>query len=114
MVCDDTKRVVVIRNITSNFIEEAILILKRNPDEGGGRKSKKVLPKDREKMNEHLLKEAEEIINNYIKRYGSQDDCGTELRLKPYRIKARIPNIVINMALLGSIGLLIFLVSRFL
>jgi len=35
MVCDDTKRVVVIRNIASNFIEEAILILKGNPEENG-------------------------------------------------------------------------------
>ncbi|HOM03365.1 MAG TPA: hypothetical protein PLH43_11140 [Acetivibrio sp.] len=113
MVCDDTKRVVVIRNIASNFIEEAILILKGNPEENG-RKFKKILSKDREKMNEHLLKEAEEIINNYIKRYGSQVDCRTEIKLKPCRMKFRLPNVVINMALIGSIALLVFLVSRFL
>lgn len=113
MVCDNTKRVVVIRNITSNFIEEAILVLKSKPDENGGRKVKKVFPKDRERMNEHILKEAEEIINNYIKRYGSQGDCGTELRLKPYRMKVRLSNTVINLALLASIALLIFVVARF-
>ncbi|GAE87340.1 hypothetical protein [Acetivibrio straminisolvens] len=113
MVCDDTKRVVVIRNITSNLIEEAILILKGNPEESG-RKIKKILSKDREKMNERLLKEAEEIINNYIKRYGSQEDYTTEVKLKPYRMGFRLPNVLINMALLGSIALLIFLVSRFL
>jgi len=113
MVCDDTKRVVVIRNIASNFIEEAILILKGNPEENG-RKIKKILARDRQKMNEHLLKEAEEIINNYIKRCGAQVDYGTEIRLKPYRMVFKFPNLLINMALLGSIALLVFLVTRFL
>ena len=42
MVCDDTKRVVVIRNIPSNFIEEAILVLKSKPEGSGGKNVKKV------------------------------------------------------------------------
>lgn len=113
MVCDDTRRVVVIRNIPSNFIEEAIIVLKSKPD-GNGKNFKKVLSKDAKKINEHILKEAEEIINSYIKKDGPHNEVGIKLNLKPYRPKGKLfTNTVINLALLGSIALLIFMVTRF-
>ncbi|MFZ5989676.1 MAG: hypothetical protein ACOYWZ_21485 [Bacillota bacterium] len=113
MVCDDTKRVVVIRNIPSNVVEEVILVLKNRPD-GAGKSLKNILSKDAKKTNEHILKEAEEIINNYIKSKKAQSEQGIHLNLRPYRPKAKLfTNMAINLALVGSIALLIFMVTRF-
>lgn len=113
MVCDDAKRVIVIKGIQSNLIEEAILVLKSKP-ESNGKRLKTLFAKDSKKENAHILQEAEEIINNYIREKKCQSELGKELVLRPYHPKGRIfSNTVINLALLGSIALLIFMVTRF-
>ncbi|AEV69940.1 hypothetical protein [Acetivibrio clariflavus] len=115
MVCDNTKRVVVIRNIPSNFIEEAILVLKNKPERGVGKNIKKVFSKNDNKISDHILKEAEEVINNYIRRNGAQKELGPELHLRPSHNKPKLlTSTVINLALIGSIVLLLFLVVKLL
>lgn len=69
MVRGIPRKIVIIRDIPSNMIEEAILILKNETDDKGVVTPQKKgavqagnsLPDDR------LLKEAEAIINNYIR-----------------------------------------------
>lgn len=70
MVAGGSRRIVVIKNIASNLIEEAILILRGGPDEpadAGGEKDGKCRPEPRD---DFLLREAERIINEYIKEHG--------------------------------------------
>ncbi len=67
MEADNSKRIVIIKGIQSNIIEEAILVLKsvpgEAPDTGSvGRKRRKCAFD-----NEFMLKEAELIVDNYIK-----------------------------------------------
>ena len=118
MINSNLKRIVVIKDIPSNIIEEAILVLKlndygknknqeKNEDENQ-EKNKQVLSS--KKKNETLIKEAELIINNYVSK--------NELALIVKKGKIAIPktkstiDIIINLALVTSITLLIFLITR--
>jgi hypothetical protein len=65
MVVSSTKKIIVIRDINSDSIEEAILILKNEPDCSGTNTSKKDMTEIKD--NEYLLKEARFVINNYMK-----------------------------------------------
>lgn len=61
----DFRRIVFLRNISSNIIEEAILILKQDVKinvEG----SENTFEKE---GNEFLLNEAEYVVNDYVKRH---------------------------------------------
>jgi len=114
MVSGKTKRIVVIKDIPSNIIEEAILILKNEPkfirevdDRDSGGKNKKP-------DNDFIFKEAEMIINNYIKenkldvKKGKKDQS-----MKTGVFKNNILlNVIINFGLLGSIALLVFLIMK--
>ncbi|MGE5614955.1 MAG: hypothetical protein ACM3XR_11190 [Bacillota bacterium] len=113
MVAGDTKRVIVIKNISSNLIEEAILILKNEPgapEYGGNDKRPKVV---RNLRNDFILKEAENIINEYIRehkltiRHDRHSRNGLGIR------KLRISlNMLINLFLVASIAVLIFVLSK--
>jgi len=74
MVSGKTKRIVVIRDIPSNIIEEAILILKNDIDIEKIEKQfkNKEAPSNAKAGNDYLLNEARLIINNYIKECKSQ------------------------------------------
>jgi len=112
MVCDDTKRVVIIRNISSNIVEEAILVLKdKKPSKN---KNAVILTANNsKKANNYLLKEAEDIINNYIKENNIKDGLIHELNLKPFNLNKRFVNTFINLALVASIALLLFIIAKF-
>jgi len=77
MVSGKTKRIVVIKDIQSNIIEEAILILKNDID--GGKSEKQVKHKEALSNagsgNDYLLNEARLIIDNYIKECKSQAEA---------------------------------------
>ena len=113
MVAGDTKRVVVIKNISSNLIEEAILILKSGPEavrEDGKGKPAQDKPNIR---NDFILKEAEHIINDYIN--------GNRLTRSKERHKGRnwsalhkktLINVGINILLMAAIALFIYVVGN--
>jgi len=114
MVCGNTKRIVVIRDINSDIIEEAILILKNDP--GINNKNiNGIFKKNKKIESRSLIKEAELIIDNYMKENGLNKQPvrgqGTDGRADG-RKRNFIINAAINMALLGSITLLIFLIIR--
>ena len=108
-----SKRIIIIKDIHSNLFEEAILVLKE--DKGQEQEHCKKLETDHIKniKNDFILKEAELIINNYIK-----DNKGKftppkkkkEALIKNLRFSK---NLIINSALLGSIAAVTFLLIKF-
>lgn len=112
MVAGDTKRIIVIKNISSNLIEEAILILKNEPvakecnEPGDSSKRKDV-------KNDFILKEAENIINQYIKENGlfvSRKRRGLNSRKIPGgRLSV---NAVINILLFAAMLFLLIVISK--
>jgi hypothetical protein len=113
MVAGDSKRIVVIKNISSNLIEEAILILKpgqETPAESGSGKQVQNKSKIR---NDMLLKEAEFIINQYIKEHGLQKDRNRHLpprRFSRFNISV---NTAINIFLATAVVFLLFVIGKF-
>ncbi len=114
MVSGATKKVVVLKDLPSNLIEEAILILKNGSSlekclENSGEEASKARKSDPD----FILKEAELIINNFIKE--------NNLHVKkPRRIRGRerilsnkyLVNVFINLSLAGSIALLGFILLK--
>ena len=102
MVAGDTKRVVVIKNISSNLVEEAILILKNEPGAGVGEQHDK---------NDFILKEAEHIIHQYIKENGLAVK-GKRRRFSRLKLFSRniSVNVLINCLLVAALAFLIFIV----
>ncbi|MCR4436447.1 MAG: hypothetical protein QHH06_11780 [Clostridiales bacterium] len=116
MVSGSTKRVVVIRDIPSNIVEEAILILKNDSIDSGkqGKSVKEAVHKSKKLNHDLLIKEAEMIVNNYIKECKAKGLSSIEPITKRGLLKSKLSvNIIINVALAGSIALLIFLLTRF-
>lgn len=108
-----TKKIVVIKNLQSNLIEEAILILKNNPGQKdsmtGREKSGRRPPVD----NNFLLKEARMIVNDYIRQNTIQQIPRKEQKRMPLiSNKKFLTNTIINTALIGSIAIFIFAVSK--
>lgn len=114
MVCDETKRIVIIKNISSNIVEEAILVLRDTKSNNNRNKSTVIsFANGSKKANNYLLKEAEDIINSFVKEKSLKGGLINELSLKPYRPQRKVlVNTVINLALVASIALLLFLVSK--
>ncbi len=112
MVAGDTKRVVVIKNISSNLIEEAILILKSGAETQEDRKGKPASDKPNIR-NDFILKEAEHIINDYIngnKLTRAKDRRRSRNWNMPH--KKTVINIVINILLMSAVALLIYVVGN--
>ena len=112
MVTGDTKRIVVIRDISSNLIEEAILILRSDPGSQGDNQQPVILKNKGRVRNEFILKEAESLINNYIREnrlHIVPDRRGKKMR---FIQRKSLISFIINLLLVGSIGLLIFMAGR--
>jgi len=113
MVAGDTKKIVVIKNISSNLIEEAILILKSEPGNQDCNRLEKPVQSKLNTRNDFILKEAESIINQYIRENGL-----TCSRNRHRKISWKIPhvnisvNTLINIFLMAAIAFLILVVGR--
>lgn len=112
MVAGDSKKIVVIKNISSNLIEEAILILRNEP---GTQVHNSVEKPDNTKhsaRNDFILKEAESIINQYIRDNGltlAQNRHQKNNRIRHLSISV---NALINIIFLVASAILVFLLSR--
>lgn len=121
MVSGNSKRIVVIRDIPSNIIEEAILVLKGEPGGIADIAVKGTAGKDRKdgkgkkRQNDLLIKEAEMIINNYIKECKNRGvHIDETIGRKRGLLKPKLPvNTLINIAMAAGIALLVFLLTRF-
>lgn len=113
MVAGDSKRIIVIKNIASNLIEEAILILKPGqeaPAEAGGSNPVRDRTNTR---NDLLLSEAEFIIDQYIREHGLLKSRSR--RLPPKKsIRLDIPvNTAINFFLASAVIFLLFVIGKY-
>ncbi len=109
----NSKQVIIIKNIKSSFIEEAIFVLKHQEDRSlKGRKKEKVVLGN----SDHIIQEAHNIINNYMKEHQSYlksvDDYNKNNKKLFNKRKLITTNIIINISLFVSIGLFIFLITR--
>ncbi|MCX7711758.1 MAG: hypothetical protein N2484_18095 [Clostridia bacterium] len=106
------KRIVVIKDIPSNLIEEAILILKNDPGQKEHSAGKSTSHKKAASDN-FLVKEAEMIINDYIRQNSVQPHSKTKpKRLPVMENKKLMTNIIINVALVGSIAIFILMLTK--
>ncbi|WP_094549012.1 hypothetical protein [Petroclostridium xylanilyticum] len=109
---ENAKQVVIIRDIKSNIIEEAIFILKSNDSYARGKKKETGYKYD-PKNSDYIVKEAQSIIDNYIQQYSSGYGYITSTpkvnKLKKWNISV---GTILNIALVLSIALFIFLLSR--
>lgn len=113
MVAGDSKRIVVIKNISSNLIEEAILILKGESDGLPAGRTEKLPPGKAKARNDCILKEAEYIINEYIREHGLVRKQNTRMpAVEKKHLKLSVDT-VINVLLTAAILLLLFSISKF-
>lgn len=109
MVAGNTKRIVVIKNVSSNLIEEVILILKSGDDD---KKSDPGRNKSNIK-NDFILKEAEGIISQYIREHRltrcPDKHRAVGRRLSRFRVSI---NTVINISMIAAILFLLLVISQ--
>ena len=98
METTNLKNMVVLKNLPSNIVDEAIIVLKANKKTKKLQKieNKKILEnQENKKDKEYILKEAEMIVNNYISKIEnkendkiiiSKDTDGKYKKLKKYAI----------------------------
>ena len=101
------KNIVVLKNLPSNLVEEAIVVLKKNqkikkskyvPDKGDSK---------REKTEDYIVKEAEMLISNYISELEEEDKPFQSKSKKKYK-KLRI--ITCGLAVVSWIELVLLLI----
>lgn len=121
MVRGVTKKIVILKDIPSNLIEEAILILKndydiKNCSDMGKLSLAKELPNNGKKgRDDYLLNEAQLIIDNYIKECKQQAELRRDAERNRNKLKKLFSlNTVINIVLTSSIILFILLLSKLL
>ncbi len=115
----DFRRIVVLRDIHSNLIEEAILVLRTEPvcENATGKSAegnRAEEGKRTERGRDFILKEAQAIIDNYIESIRQTENRTNERKKKKSEVTRRfLTNLAINLALSGSILLLALVISRF-
>jgi hypothetical protein len=112
---ENVRRIVVIKNVASNYIEEAIFILRSD-----SKVENNLLKKDRQlygKLNndkDYLIKEAQIIINNYIKECEKNGISYSNSNIYNKKLlKSRLSiNTIINIALFSSLAILLFFLVK--
>ncbi len=112
MIHDDAKQVVILKNIKSKYIEEAIIILKSKHQLIGKKQGEKTMIHDF-KNNNDIVKEAQSIIDQYIDQQSSKYHFFSKEQknngLRKWNISV---GFILNIALFISISLFIYLLSR--
>jgi len=113
MISGVTKRIVVLKNLPSNIVEEAILILRRDPGSGFDINGKEELKGVQNKSGDFLLKEAEFIIDSYIRESKLQEVRSRKLDFKEKMLKHKLSlNLIINLLLTVGIIFLLCIVLK--
>ena len=99
------KNIVVLKNLPSNIVEEAIVVLKgnkvklpENKDKGNDNK---------EKTNDYILKEAEMVISNYLSKVENRGLIGKK-KNKGIEKKYKILKLVSACLFVALIGVILF------
>ncbi len=106
-----SKKVIIIRDMHSNLFEEAILVLKEDRDKERVEVGKSAAEKSAKVDNDFILKEAESIIDNYIKDNKNKFYPPKKKEVPRTKISK---NFLINSVLFGSIAAVIFLLVKLL
>lgn len=107
------KNMVVLRNLPSNLIEEAIIVLKSNKNirqiEKIDKNKVKEEPKEKVKERDYIQKEAEMLISNYIKRLEDRKKEKIENRKQENKkyLKLKKYSIIVTVLLVIEVILLI-------
>lgn len=111
------KKVIVLKNIHSNLFEEAILVMKQDAQSGDNEK-KQQREGSSVYNNKFILREAEAIIDNYVKENKVNLATVPKERQKPAckkQLKRKLNEsrfmkiLIINSALLGSIAAIAYI-----
>ena len=118
MAQENSKQVVIIKDIKSNFIEEAIFILKNNVNQSHVIKST-VGIQNNLYNSDAVIQEAQNIIDNYIKKNFAKYEYFTSAkrnRQKDKRLEKRSLSIglILNIALILFVAAFTILVLKFL
>ncbi len=108
------RNIVILKNLPSNLVEEAFVILKKNQRikklEYADNKSDNFSDEDnRENEDEYVVKEAELLISNYISKLENEDITGKRTERDLTRKYNRIKRIAIVLGSLLSISCLYIL-----
>ncbi len=106
-----SKKVIILKDIHSNLFEEAILVLKEDKEQEKEAVGVLASSKKSNSDNDFILKEAESIINNYIKDNKGKFSPPKKKPLLSSNSKF-MKNVIINSALFGSIAAVIFLLIK--
>ncbi len=111
------KKVIVLRDIHSNLFEEAILVMKQDAQSGDNEK-KQQSEGSSVYNNKFILREAEAIINNYVKenkcnlatvpKERQKSACKKHLKRK-FNESRFMKILIINSALIGSIAAIAYI-----
>lgn len=113
---NNLKNTVVLKNLPSNIVEEAIIVFKANIKlkeeeelDNNNNKIDKNIEKNKEK--DYILKEAEMLVNNYIKKVEEKKRIKNEIQKK---IDKKCKNLKKYVFIMGIILLLetIFLIIK--
>lgn len=101
---NNMKNIVVIKNLPSNLVDEAIVILKSNKNAKkleyicGTSSSEN---KEKSKNKDYIIKEAESVISSYISKIdGSKKNKKTKIDIDKKYSRLKIYSIVISITLL--------------
>ena len=90
METSNLKNMVVLKNLPSNIVDEAIIVLKTNKKAKKLQKieknNKTTENEENKKDKEYILKEAEMLVNNYISKIENKDNKDKYTKLKKYSI----------------------------
>ena len=80
------KNTVILKNLPSNIVEEAVIVFKPNvklkEEQELDNNNKVDKNKERNKEKDYILKEAEMLVNNYIKRVEEKKRIKNEIQKK--------------------------------
>lgn len=83
---NNLKNTVVLKNLPSNIVEEAVIVFKPNiklkEEQELDNNNKMDKNKERNKEKDYILKEAEMLVNNYIRRVEEKKKIKNEIQKK--------------------------------
>lgn len=115
MDISNMKNIVVLRNLPSNMIEEAIVILKANVDlrkqevNDNKKENVKVGAKSKIGATDYIIKEAESVVSNYISNMEKPKQLEITNKKLEEKYK-RVRSLSIILGVVGFLGIIVNLI----
>lgn len=100
MDINNMRNIVILKNLPSNLVEEAFVVLKKNQkikklEYAENNSDNFTSDKNQEKDDQYIVKEAELLVSNYISRMENQDLIGKKLESAMMKKYKRLKNLTI-------------------